>query len=121
MASGGLLLRDGAFDDTHDVGLLHDQEVLAVDLHLGARPLAEQHGVANLEIDGNELARLVAPTGADGDDLALRGLLLGGVGDDDAAGGLLLGIDALDDDAVVKRAKFHEVLLSYWTVVYFWI
>ena len=38
--------------------------------------------------------------------------LIGGVGNDDAAGRLLLGIDALDDDAVVKRAEFHEVLLS---------
>src|SRR5437588_13006833 len=44
---------------------------------------------------------------ADSHDLALRGLLLGGVGNNDAAGGLLLGIDALDDDAVVKRAEFH--------------
>ena len=34
-------------------------------------------------------------------------LLLGGVGNDDAAGSLLLGIDALDDDAVVKRTEFH--------------
>jgi hypothetical protein len=47
-------------------------------------------------------------------DFALRGLFLGGVRNDDAAGRLLLGIDALDDDAVVKRAKFHGVLLSYW-------
>ena len=60
------------------------------------------------------LPALVAAAGADGDDLALGGLLLGGVGNDDAAGGLLLGIDALDDDTVVKRTKFHGVLLSYW-------
>src|SRR5579862_499577 len=84
--SGGLLLRRGAaFDDAHDVALLHDQEMLAVDLDFGARPFAEQHGVAVLQIDRDQLAGLVAATGADGDDLALRGLLLGGVGDDDAA------------------------------------
>ena len=35
------------------------------------------------------------------------------VGNDDAAGGLLLGVDALDDDAVVKRAELHDVLLGY--------
>jgi len=42
----------------------------------------------------------------------LGGLLLGGVGNDDAAGRLFLGIDALDDDAVVKRTKLHGVLLT---------
>ena len=26
----------------HDVGLLHDQELLAIELDFGARPLAEQ-------------------------------------------------------------------------------
>ena len=95
------------FEDAHHVGLLHDQEILAVDLDLGARPLAEQDAVADLEVDRDQLAGLVAATRADGDDFALRGLFLGGVGNDDAAGGLLLGIDALDDDAVVKRAEFH--------------
>ena len=59
----------------------------------------------NLEIDRDQLAAFVAAAGADGDDLALRGLLFGGVGNDDAAGGFFLGIDALDDDAVVKRAN----------------
>ena len=96
--------------DAHDVALLHDQEILAVDLDLGARPFAEQHAVADLDVDRNELAGLVAATRADGDDFTLRGLLLGGVGNDDAAGGLRFGIDALDDDAVVKRAELHGIL-----------
>src|SRR6476660_955858 len=108
IALGGLLPGGGgAFDHAHDVGLRHDQEILAVDLHLGARPFAEQHGVADLEIDRDQLAAFVAATGADGDDFALRGLLLGGVGNDDATGTLFLGIDALDDDAVVKRTELH--------------
>src|SRR5262249_26282580 len=80
---------------------------VATDLHLGARPFAEQHAVADLEVDGNELALLVTAARAHSQDFTLRGLLLGGVGNDDAAGGLLLGIDALDDDAVVKRSKLH--------------
>src|SRR5579885_569891 len=96
-----------AFDDAHDVGLLHDQELFAVDLDLGARPFAEQDDVTDLEVDRNELAVFIAAAGADGDDLALARLLLGGVGDDDAAGGLFLGIDTLDDDAVVKRTELH--------------
>src|SRR3990170_543696 len=89
-ALGGLALGSaGAFDDAHDVALLHDQEILAVDLHFGARPFAEQHGVTDLEVDGDELAALVAATGANGDDFALRGLFLSGIGNDDAAGGTL--------------------------------
>src|SRR5258707_3993580 len=97
-ASRGLLgLRGGLFENAHDVAFLHDQEILTVDLHLGAGPLAEQHALADLQVDRDQLAGLVAATGADGDDLALRGLLFDGIGNDDAAGALLLGIDALDD------------------------
>src|SRR5689334_11796277 len=105
--SGGLALGGGLFEHAHDVGLLHDEEILAVDLHLGARPFAEQHAVADLEINGNELACLVAATRADGDDLALRGFFLGGIRNDDAASGFFLGLNALDDDTVVKRAELH--------------
>src|ERR1700761_9017993 len=94
---GGLLLGHGLFDDAHDVGLLHDQEILAVDLDLGARPLAEQDAVADLDVDRNKLAGFVAATRADSDDFTLGGLLLGGIGNDDATGGLRLGVDALDD------------------------
>src|SRR3974390_524758 len=93
-------------DHAHDVGLLHDQELLAVELDLGARPLAEQHLVADLEVDRDELAILVAPARADRDHLALLRLFLGGVRNDDAAGGLLLGFDAAHDDAVVQGAEF---------------
>src|SRR6187397_1157793 len=108
---GGFALGSaGAFDDAHDVALLHDQEILAVDLHFGARPLAEQDDVADLHDDRGQLAALVAAPWADGDHFALRGLFLSGVGNDDAAGSLFLGINALDDDAVVKRAEFHGVL-----------
>src|SRR5262249_16416403 len=92
-------------DHAHDVGLLHDQELLAVELDLGARPLAEQHLVAGLDVGRNDLAVLVAAAGADGDDLALRRLLLGGVGDDDAALRFLVGIDAPHDDSVVQRTE----------------
>src|SRR3954447_920582 len=113
MPLGGLLLGDGAaFDDAHHVALLHDQEILAIDLDLGARPLAEQDDVADLQIERDELAGFIAATGADGDDLALARLLFGGVRNDDAAGGLFFGIDALDDNAVVKRAELHGVLLA---------
>src|SRR5829696_4325453 len=94
-------------DDAHDVGFLHDQEVLTVDAHLGAGPLAEQHAVSGLDVERDDLAALVPGARADGDDLALLRLFLRGVGDDDAALRLLLGLDTADDDAVVQRTELH--------------
>src|SRR6266480_3010538 len=87
-------------DHAHDVGLLHDQEILAVDLHLGAGPLAEQHAVAGLQVDRDQLAGLVASAGAHRQDLTFLRLLLDGVRDDDPALGLLFRLDAADDNAV---------------------
>src|SRR6185503_858330 len=80
-------------------------QLLAVDLDLGARPLAEQHAVTRLELDCDQLAGFVAAAGTDGDHFAFARLFLGGVGDDDAAFGLLLGGDAAHDHAVVQRAE----------------
>src|SRR5215218_2347311 len=94
-------------DDAHDVGFLHDQEVLTVEAHLGAGPLAEQHAVSGLDVEGDDLAALVPGARADGDDLALLRLFLRGIGDDDAALRLLLGLDTADDDAVVQRTELH--------------
>src|SRR3981081_1188730 len=37
----GFLVRGDLIDHAHDVGFLHDHQVLAIDLDLGARPLAE--------------------------------------------------------------------------------
>src|SRR3984893_9522169 len=100
-ASGGLPLGFGPDQHPHDVALFHDQVLDAVDLDLGARPFAEQHPVAHLDVDGDELAVLVAATGPDRDNLALLRLFLGGVRNDDAAGGLLLGIDALEHNTIM--------------------
>src|SRR6202011_4409087 len=63
-------------DHAHDVALLHDQEFLAIELDLGARPFAEQHAIADLEVDRDQLAGLVAAARADRRDFALRGLFL---------------------------------------------
>src|SRR5690348_15376734 len=110
--SGLLLGGRNVGQDAHDVALLHDQELLAIDLDFRAGPLAEQHPVADLEIDRDQLAGFVAPARANRGDFPLRGLFLGGVRDDDAASGLLFGVDALDYDAVVKRTEFHGILLT---------
>src|SRR5262249_29076963 len=92
-------------DHAHDVGLLHDQELLTVELDLGARPLAEKHAIARLHVDGDELAAFVTASRANSDDFAFLRLLFGGVGNDDAAFGLLFGVNAAHDNAVVQWAK----------------
>src|SRR5580692_12186902 len=94
-------------DHAHDVGLFHDQKLVAVELDLGARPLAEQHAVTGLDAHRGELAGLVAAARADGDDFALLRLFLDGVGNDDAAFGLGLGVDTLDDHPVMERPELE--------------
>jgi hypothetical protein len=85
----------------HDVGFLHDEEFFASDLHLCARPFAEQHPIARLDIDGDELADFVARAMTNGDDLAFLRLFLGGVGNDDAGLRLLFTFKSANDDAVM--------------------
>src|SRR5215475_10521575 len=94
-------------DHAHDVGLLHDQELLAIELDLGAGPLAEQDPVAGFHLQRNQLAGLVASARPDGDDLAFLRLLLGGIRNDDAAPGLFLAFEAADDDTIVEGTKFR--------------
>src|SRR5208337_2562060 len=109
-ASGRLFLLVGGctLDYAHDVGLFHDQKVLAIDLDLGAGPFAEQHPVARLDVKRNELAAFVTGSRPHRDHLAFLRLFLGGVGNDDAALCLVLSFDAADDDAVVQWTEFHE-------------
>src|SRR3954454_17545982 len=112
--SGGLALeRDHAFDDPHDIRFLHDDEVLAVDLDLGAGPLPEQDAIASLHVERHELAALIASPRPGGDDLPFLRLLLRGIRNDDATLRLLFGIDAADHDAVVKGTEFHGVSLRH--------
>jgi len=96
-----------AFDHAHDVGLFHDQQVLPVDLDLGAGPFSKKHPVARFDVQRNKLAAFVTGTRPDGDDLAFLRLLLCCVGYDDATLGLFLSFDAADDDTVVQWTEFH--------------
>src|SRR6266576_4592429 len=92
----------------HNVALLHDQVIDAVELNFGAGPFSEQDAIARLQLNRYQVALVIAATRADGDDLAFGRLLLRGIGNDDSACGLVFGIDALDHDAVVKRTKLHR-------------
>jgi hypothetical protein len=98
-----------ALDDAHDVVLAHHQELLAVELDLGARVLAEEHRSPTLTSRGRVLAVVEDLAVADGDDLALDRLLGGGIGDDDATGGGALLLHAADHDAVVQGTDVHLV------------
>src|SRR5260221_13374716 len=105
-----LLLGDGdtwVFDDAHNVRLLHDEELLTVELDLRAGPFAEQDAITLLDVKRHHYALLIAGARADGNDLAFHRLFLGGVRNDDAAFGLAFFLDALDHDAVVKRTELH--------------
>src|SRR5215510_12179048 len=102
-------------EHAHDVGFLHDQQILAVELDFGAGPFSEQHLVSDLHIDRGQLPRLVAGAGAGRKDPALLRLLARGVRNDDAAGGLLLGFDALHEHTVVQRTELgfrHDDLVA---------
>src|SRR5579863_4093439 len=72
-------------DDAEDFFFAHDEEVFAVELDLGARVLAEQNGVAGLDVEWEHLALVVGLAFSDGDDGALLGLLFCGIRDDDAS------------------------------------
>src|SRR3546814_5833105 len=63
----GVLLGGGLDDHAQDVGFLHDHEVLATELDLAARPLAEQHPVAGFDVELVQFAVLVANARADAD------------------------------------------------------
>src|ERR1700730_9586396 len=106
--SGRLLLRLALDEHPHDVALLHDEILDAVDLDLRARPFAEQHPIADFHVYGYYFTTLVPASRANRNDFALLRLFFHGVGDNKAPGTLFLGVNALDDDTVVKRTKMHR-------------
>src|SRR5215831_2687451 len=103
------LARRSLFDHAHDVALLSDHEILAVDFDLGSRPLPEQHSVADFDIERTEPAVIVPSARPGGNDFAFHWLFLGGIGDDNTACRLLLLLDATDEDAILQWSKFHWV------------
>src|SRR5581483_10717806 len=90
-------------DDRQDVGLLQDQELLAVDLDFGAGVLRVQHDVAFLDLGLHAVALVVQAARSDGQDGALLRLLLSGVRQHDAADRHLLPLVRADDQAVSQR------------------
>eukprot|EP00456_Euglypha_rotunda_P002968 TRINITY_DN10533_c2_g1_i1.p1 TRINITY_DN10533_c2_g1~~TRINITY_DN10533_c2_g1_i1.p1 ORF type:complete len:167 (+),score=19.70 TRINITY_DN10533_c2_g1_i1:94-594(+) len=107
-------------DDREQVVFLHDQQFVAADLDGLAAVLAEQDAVADLAVQGDEVALVVALARAHGQDFTLIGLFGGGVGNDDARGSLGFAVNTLDDHAIGQRTKFHCISwIRNWVVV-FW-
>ncbi len=96
-------------EDSHHIGLAHDQKRLAVELDLRSRPLAIEDLIALLDVGLLQLAVLAAGPRSHGDYLALHRLFLCRIGNDDAAGGPLVLAQRLDDDTVMKRSEVHRL------------
>ena len=94
-------------DNAQNVAFLHDEQIFAINLDLCPGPFAEQHSVAGLDVQRDELAAFVARAWANRDNLTFLWLFLCGIWNDDAAFGLFLAFETLDDHAVVQGTKRH--------------
>ena len=89
--------------------LAHDEEILAIELHIRAAVFTEQHMVAFFDLQGGPLALFVHLALAHRHDDALGGLFLGAVGDDDTALALLFLFQSLDHHTIIQRPDFHAL------------
>ena len=83
--------------------------LVALDLDLGARVLAEENAISDLDLEGADGAVLQDLAIAYGEHFTLQGLLFRRVGDDDAPLGFLFFFHALYDDAVRQGPELHGV------------
>src|SRR5579862_1840782 len=102
-----VILRLLAFNHGHDVFLAHDHQLFAVDPDLCSAVLAEQDLVADLDVERTDLTVFENLAFADRYDLSLHGLFGRGIGNNDAARRGTLLLQALHDDAVMKRTYLH--------------
>src|SRR5215217_2745687 len=90
------------------VGLAQNQQVLAVDLDLGAAVLAVEDLVALRDVERHALLAVLVPLAiAHRDDLALLGLLLGCVGEHETACSGLLLLDCPHDQSIAEGLELH--------------
>jgi len=112
MASPSGLQRRGLLDHAQEVRFFDDDELFAVELDFGAGALAEEHAVADFDIQWMDLTVLRAGARAGRDNLVLDGLLLCRVGNKDATYRFLFRGDAPDHDEILKRTHVIETLLA---------
>ena len=75
------VLRFSALDDRQNVACRQDLQLFAVVLDFGATETAEDHVVANLDVDGDAVAVVINAAGANSQNFAFLGLFLGCIGD----------------------------------------
>src|SRR5450631_3731280 len=83
----------------------HDDEVLAVNLDLGAGVLAEQNAIARLYVEREDLAFVVRFALTYRNDFTFLWLLFGRVRNDDSSTYRLAFVNATEEDAVVKGSE----------------
>src|SRR6056297_4219 len=108
-------------DDRHDVVFTHHEQFVALDLDLGTGVLAEQHRVADLDVEFALAAVFEDLAVADRQDLTLDGLFGRAVGNHDATRGGPFFFDTLDDHAIMQRTQFHGLFSLPHFVDYCWI
>src|SRR5579871_110302 len=115
LGSGHFLLGRGgsAGERAQNFFFLHDDEIFAVNLDLGAGVLTEQDAVALFDSQREGLAIFVDAALADGNDFALLWLVFSGVRDDDSATGSGGLFHALDENAVVEGCEFCHGCSSF--------
>src|ERR1044072_7515966 len=107
----GFAARLSLVQDRVDLILVQDREILAVDRHLVAAVLAEQHLVAGLDAESVSLAAVEHAAVTGGDDAADLRLLLGAVGQIDAGCGFLFLLHELDDNLISEWFETCHVFL----------
>src|SRR5690606_2097445 len=96
------------FDNAVNVAFAHDDQLFAAILDgVAVGVAADDHGVANLDGNGANLAVVQRLARADGNDFTLVGLFFRGSRQQDATGGFFLFFFATDYDAVIQRTNFH--------------
>src|ERR1039457_46995 len=91
-------------DDSEDVVFSHHQKVITINLNFGAGILAEQHHIANLDIQRQDFTFFSLLAIAAGYDLSALRFLFCGFRDEKSPLGFGFFFDPLDEDAVLKRS-----------------
>src|SRR5688500_7499915 len=92
----------GAFEDSENLVLAHDEKLFAVNFDLRAAVLTEQDAIALFHVERLAGAVLFIFALADRYDFAFLEFFLGSIGDNNAAPHLLALFDPLHDDAIMK-------------------
>src|SRR5205814_852213 len=102
-----LLARGCALNNSENLVFAHDQKLFVVELHLGTAVLAEQHAVADFDIQRLTGSILAIFAFAHGDDFAFLWLLFRRVRNDDSAAYLLAFFNSPHNHAIMKRPNVY--------------